>query len=62
MKTVVRLKLLPTPEQCSALQATLRACNSAANHVSVIAFGTGIKRNRELRAMMRHLRRSHRRG
>ncbi|MCK8433981.1 IS200/IS605 family element transposase accessory protein TnpB [Streptomyces sp. D2-8] len=53
MKLVIRVKLLPTPEQASALQATLHACNAAANHVSVshTAFTTGIKRNRELRAL-----------
>ncbi|WP_324826346.1 MULTISPECIES: hypothetical protein [Streptomyces] len=51
MKLVIRVKLLPTPEQASALQATLHACNAAANHVSHTAFTTGIKRNRELRAL-----------
>jgi len=51
VKIVVRVKLLPTPEQASALQATLRACNEAANHASTIAFTTGIKRNRELRPL-----------
>jgi IS605 OrfB family transposase len=51
VKLVIRVKLLPTPEQASALQATLHACNAAANHASHTAFTTGIKRNRELRAL-----------
>ena len=38
MKIVVQVKLLPTPEQAAALAATLRACNAAANHASVMAF------------------------
>ncbi|MFF5014013.1 RNA-guided endonuclease InsQ/TnpB family protein [Streptomyces sp. NPDC001165] len=50
MKIVVRVKLLPTQEQASALQATLHACNQAANHVSAIAHTTGTKQNRALRA------------
>ncbi|MFF5476793.1 RNA-guided endonuclease InsQ/TnpB family protein [Streptomyces sp. NPDC012935] len=52
MKLVIRVKLLPTPQQASALQATLRACNEAANHASRHAFTTGTKRNRELRALI----------
>ncbi|MFG3287753.1 RNA-guided endonuclease InsQ/TnpB family protein [Streptomyces sp. NPDC048179] len=43
MKLVVQVKLLPSPVQASALEATLRACNRAATHASTIAFGTGIK-------------------
>ncbi|MFG2000941.1 hypothetical protein ACGFNU_17520 [Spirillospora sp. NPDC048911] len=38
MRIVVQMKLLPTPEQAAALAATLRACNAAADHVSVVAF------------------------
>ncbi|MDX2760677.1 transposase [Streptomyces europaeiscabiei] len=38
MKLVVQVKLLPTPEQASALDATLRACNRAATHTSHVAF------------------------
>ncbi|MDH6218532.1 RNA-guided endonuclease InsQ/TnpB family protein [Streptomyces pseudovenezuelae] len=38
MKLAVRVKLLPTPEQASALEATLRACNEAANWLSSEAF------------------------
>ncbi|MFJ8603366.1 RNA-guided endonuclease InsQ/TnpB family protein [Streptomyces shenzhenensis] len=51
MKLVIRVKLLPTPEQASALQATLHACNAAADHVSHTAFATHVTRNRELRAL-----------
>jgi IS605 OrfB family transposase len=50
VKLVIRVKLLPTPQQASARQATLQACNEAANHASGHAFTTGTKRNRELRA------------
>jgi hypothetical protein len=41
MKVVVRVKLLPSPEQAQALQATLHACNRAANAASRVAFATG---------------------
>ncbi|MBZ9640517.1 RNA-guided endonuclease TnpB family protein [Streptomyces sp. PSKA30] len=51
MKIVVRVKLLPTPQQASTLQATLHACNEAADHASHTAFTTNVKRNRELRAL-----------
>ncbi|AWT44130.1 MULTISPECIES: RNA-guided endonuclease InsQ/TnpB family protein [Streptomyces] len=51
MKIVVRVKLLPTPEQASALHATLHACNAAANEVSAVAFTTGTTNNRELRTL-----------
>jgi IS605 OrfB family transposase len=51
VKIAVRIKLLPTPEQASALHATLHACNAAANEVSATAFTTGITANRELRAL-----------
>nr|BFD83990.1 RNA-guided endonuclease TnpB family protein [Streptomyces sp. Xyl84] len=52
MKLVIRVKLQPTAEQASALQATLRACNAAATHVSRIAFATGVKDTRTLRALV----------
>ncbi|MFF4144512.1 RNA-guided endonuclease InsQ/TnpB family protein [Streptomyces sp. NPDC001698] len=52
MKLVVRVKLLPSAEQAPALQATLVACNQAANHVSGVAHHTGVRRNRELRALV----------
>ncbi|MEU6722068.1 RNA-guided endonuclease TnpB family protein, partial [Nonomuraea sp. NPDC046802] len=40
MKLVVRVKLLPTPEQAEALEATLRQLNEAAGQVSRLAFDT----------------------
>ncbi|WP_211259751.1 RNA-guided endonuclease InsQ/TnpB family protein [Streptomyces violens] len=43
MKLVVQVKLLPTPEQAAALEATLRACNRAATHASAVAFAKGLK-------------------
>ncbi|MBZ9639666.1 RNA-guided endonuclease TnpB family protein [Streptomyces sp. PSKA30] len=43
MKLVVQVKLLPTPGQASALEATLRACNRAATHASAVAFAQGLK-------------------
>ncbi|WP_231976131.1 transposase [Streptomyces sp. 3214.6] len=48
MKLVVQVKLLPTPEQASVLEATLHACNRAADHVSRTAF--------ELHQLGEHLR------
>lgn len=51
VKLVIRVKLQPTPAQESALQATLHACNAAADHVSRTAFTTGVKDNRRLRAL-----------
>ncbi|MFE5588735.1 RNA-guided endonuclease InsQ/TnpB family protein [Streptomyces sp. NPDC056549] len=41
MKLVVRVKLLPTPEQAAALEATQRTCNESANWLSVRAFEGG---------------------
>ncbi|MDH6114966.1 IS605 OrfB family transposase [Kitasatospora sp. MAP12-15] len=49
MKIVVQVKLLPTPEQVSALEGTLRTANEAANWVSGIAFDRGVPREYELR-------------
>ncbi|QYX79720.1 transposase [Streptomyces akebiae] len=43
MKLVVQVKLLPTPEQASALEATLRACNRAATYASRVAFAENLK-------------------
>ncbi|MET9387607.1 transposase [Streptomyces sp. NPDC002928] len=43
MKLVVQVKLLPTPEQASALEATLRACNRAAAYASHVAFAKKLK-------------------
>jgi IS605 OrfB family transposase len=49
MKTVTRVKLLPTPEQASALERTLRTVNEAALWVSGVAFERGVPREYELR-------------
>ncbi|MGW3611064.1 hypothetical protein ACWD6N_14395 [Micromonospora sp. NPDC005163] len=49
MKLVVQVKLLPTPGQASALEATLRACNTAASDVAAVARETGVYRNYDLR-------------
>lgn len=38
MKLVVRVKLLPTPLQAAALEATLHACNEAATWAAYVAF------------------------
>ncbi|MEU6145848.1 transposase [Streptomyces sp. NPDC047081] len=43
MKVVVQVKLLPTLEQASALEATLRVCNRAAAYASQVAFDKGLK-------------------
>ncbi|MER6283999.1 RNA-guided endonuclease InsQ/TnpB family protein [Streptomyces sviceus] len=49
MKIVVQVRLLPTPEQAAALEATLHACNAAASWVSEVAFERGEFRNFPLR-------------
>lgn len=49
MKLVVQLKLVPTPKQATALQATLRACNTAACDVAAVARQIGTYRNYDLR-------------
>ncbi|MFF0312050.1 RNA-guided endonuclease InsQ/TnpB family protein [Streptosporangium sp. NPDC004379] len=49
MRLVVQVKLLPTPEQAAALEATLRAANQAADLVSRIAFQQRCFRNFDLR-------------
>ncbi|MFD8209105.1 RNA-guided endonuclease InsQ/TnpB family protein [Streptomyces sp. NPDC059695] len=51
MKLVVRVKLLPTPEQAAALEATLRSCNAAANWLSGLAFGHGRTSRAALQAL-----------
>ncbi|WP_461065919.1 RNA-guided endonuclease InsQ/TnpB family protein [Streptomyces pseudoechinosporeus] len=45
MKLVVQVKLLPTPAQAAALEATLHACNQAATWVSEMAFERGEFKN-----------------
>jgi len=49
VKLVMQVKLPPTPEQAAALQATLRACNTAASDVAVVARKIGVYRNYDLR-------------
>ncbi|MGW0735139.1 RNA-guided endonuclease InsQ/TnpB family protein [Streptomyces sp. NPDC002851] len=49
MKLVVQVKLLPTPVQMEALEATLRVCNEAASWVATVAFEHGVPREYELR-------------
>ncbi len=49
MKLVVQVRLLPTPMQAAALEATLHACNEAASWVSEMAFERDVKRNFALR-------------
>lgn len=49
MKLVVQVKLLPTPEQAAALEATLRAANDAATWVSTLAHHQRVFRNYDLR-------------
>ncbi|MGW3726848.1 RNA-guided endonuclease InsQ/TnpB family protein [Streptomyces sp. NPDC000851] len=51
MKLVVEVKLLPTPVQAAALEATLRACNEAATWVSWVAFENDVKKNFALRRL-----------
>ncbi|MER5223934.1 RNA-guided endonuclease TnpB family protein, partial [Streptomyces flaveus] len=51
MKLVVQVKLLPTPEQAAALEATLHACNQAATWVSEVAFERGEFKNFTLRKL-----------
>ncbi|MFC9246911.1 hypothetical protein ACFT7S_23810 [Streptomyces sp. NPDC057136] len=49
MKVVVRVKLLPTPVQAAALEATLTACNEAATWAASVAFETNTYRSLPLR-------------
>ncbi|MCX4589170.1 transposase [Streptomyces sp. NBC_01549] len=49
MKLVVQVKLLPTPVQAAALEATLRACNEAATWAGQVAFEKDVKKNFTLR-------------
>src|SRR5690606_20157174 len=49
VKLVVQVKLLPTPEQAAAMEATLHAANRAANLVAKIAFERRCFRNFDLR-------------
>ncbi|GGO73268.1 transposase [Nonomuraea cavernae] len=49
VKLVVQVKLLPTPEQAAALEATLRAANDAATWVAALAHTQRVFRNYDLR-------------
>ncbi|MET7897416.1 RNA-guided endonuclease InsQ/TnpB family protein [Streptomyces mirabilis] len=49
VKLVVRVKLLPTPLQAAALEATLTACNEAATWAAQVAFEQNARRPLELR-------------
>ncbi|MET8629199.1 transposase [Kitasatospora sp. NPDC004669] len=49
MKIVTQVKLLPTPDQASALEYTLRTVNDAANWVSSVAYERGVPCEYELR-------------
>ncbi|MEV4245943.1 transposase [Streptosporangium canum] len=49
MKLVVQVRLLPTPEQAAALEATLGAVNEAATWVSALAHHQRVFRNYDLR-------------
>ncbi|OUC92779.1 transposase [Streptosporangium minutum] len=49
MKLVVQVRLLPTPEQAAALEATLRAVNDAATWVAALAHHRRVFRNYDLR-------------
>ncbi|NGO43279.1 RNA-guided endonuclease InsQ/TnpB family protein [Streptomyces ureilyticus] len=51
MKLVVQVKLLPTPEQASALEATLHTCNEAANRLSAQAYEHQVTSRARLQAM-----------
>ncbi|MEU6376547.1 transposase [Streptomyces sp. NPDC046909] len=51
MKLVVQVKLLSTPEQALALEATLHACNEAANWLSAQAYGRQVTSRSGLQAL-----------
>ncbi|MGC9536166.1 RNA-guided endonuclease InsQ/TnpB family protein [Streptomyces sp. UG1] len=49
MKLMVQVRLAPTPVQAAVLEATLYACNEAANWASGVAFEKDVKSNFALR-------------
>ena len=60
VRLVAVVKLLPTPEQASALEATLRTCNQAASQVAELARDLHVYRNYDLRKhCYQHLRTEH---
>lgn len=54
MKVTVRVKLVPSPEQARALEATLDACNRAADHASRVAQTTGARHKYALQEVVYH--------
>ena len=54
MKVVVRVKLLPSPEQARVLEVTLHACNRAANHASQVAQNSGARHKYALQQNVYH--------
>ncbi|MFD9862869.1 RNA-guided endonuclease InsQ/TnpB family protein [Streptomyces alboflavus] len=52
MKLVVQVKLLPSREQATALQATLDACNRAADYVAAVAFESGVQDRNGLQKLL----------
>ncbi|QLE75374.1 IS200/IS605 family element transposase accessory protein TnpB [Streptomyces rectiverticillatus] len=50
MRIVVQVKLLPTPEEASALERTLHAANEAANWLSAEAYGQGEQSRKALQS------------
>ncbi|GAB1823811.1 hypothetical protein HerbRD11066_69750 [Herbidospora sp. RD11066] len=48
---MVQVKMLPTPEQATALEATPRMVNLAANHASKVAFERNARRHYDLRKL-----------
>lgn len=52
MRLVVRVKLLPTPEQAAALEATLRACNRAATYAARVAFEQKVYSRNDLQKLV----------
>ncbi|MHC5261006.1 RNA-guided endonuclease InsQ/TnpB family protein [Streptomyces sp. UC4497] len=52
VKLVVRVKLLPTREQASVLEATLRACNRAATYAAEVAFERKVYSRNDLQKLL----------
>lgn len=52
MKLAVQVKLLPSPEVAVALEATLHACNRAANRASLVASKRGVTSRNDLQKLV----------
>ncbi|WP_189253525.1 RNA-guided endonuclease InsQ/TnpB family protein [Lentzea flava] len=52
MKIVVQVRLLPSAEQATALTATLRACNAAADRASRVAFEQNVHSRNDLQKLV----------